>query len=105
MPVKVLYALVPSWVTSSRDGERHYVSAGELVKLYKLPPGTYRPVGDRPSVPEAVKAAERQGLVALYPDPSGKYALPGREDREKEGDDSPTPEPNPTSKAKRKASG
>ena len=109
MPVKVLYALVPSWVTSERDGKRRYVSAGELVKLYKLPPGTYRAVGDRPSVPEAIKAAEKQGLVVLYPDPSGRYELSGREGTEENGesgeDGNGPPAPKTRTRAKGKASG
>lgn len=84
MPVKVLYVLVPTWVTSTRDNRRHYVPAHELIRLYRLPPGTYRVVGDAPSVPQAIERAKRAGLIILYPDPTGRYALPGRDDVEVE---------------------
>lgn len=73
---KVKYVLVPGWVTDEHDGEKRFVPAHELVRLYNLKPGTYRLAGTSPSVPAAVERAVRQGLIPLYPDPTGKYSLP-----------------------------
>jgi hypothetical protein len=32
------YALHPGWIISKKDGDRHYISAGALIRLYKVKP-------------------------------------------------------------------
>jgi hypothetical protein len=80
----VKYLVVPTWVTDERTGDRRHYKAHELIRLYGLKPRTYRVVDDRPSVPESIERAKRQGLVVLYPDPTGKYKLPEAHERGKE---------------------
>lgn len=72
----VKYLLVPTWVTDERTGERKHVTAAELIRLYNLPPRSYRLVSDKPSVPDNIARAKAQGLVILYPDGTGKYQIP-----------------------------
>lgn len=32
------YVIAPGWVVSQRDGDRHWISAGDLLRLYRVPP-------------------------------------------------------------------
>ena len=85
----VKYLVVPTWVTDERTGERRHLKAHDLIRLYGLKPRTYRVVDDRPSVPDSIERARREGLIILYPDPSGKYTLPDIPSEEKP-EDAPT---------------
>ena len=39
MPIhKIKYVVIPDWVTSINDGERHYINAHQLMNLYKVNP-------------------------------------------------------------------
>ena len=71
----VKYLLAPGWVTSSRDGRRHFVGVLDLIRLYNLKPGTYRTLGDHPDRATAAARAERDGLVVLYPRANDAYTL------------------------------
>jgi hypothetical protein len=37
----IRYAVVPDYVISKSDGEKHWISASALVRLYNLPLGSY----------------------------------------------------------------
>jgi hypothetical protein len=42
IPYKGIFFIVHAgWVTSKTDGQRHWISGGELVRLYGLRTGTY----------------------------------------------------------------
>jgi len=41
------YAVHPGYVTSISDGDRHFISAGTLAKLYGLRPHEYKVWSDR----------------------------------------------------------
>lgn len=70
----VLFAVMPRWVTSHNDGQRHFITAGQLLRLYGVPrPMTVEIPSEMPCPP---------GLFQLRPRFDGNYSLP-RELREK----------------------
>lgn len=65
-----IYVLVPGWVRSASDGDRHYVGARQLAALYRVPLRRCLVKADRPrQFPE--------GAVFLHPRPDGNYRPPG----------------------------
>lgn len=72
---QVKYLLAPGWVTSARDGRRHFVGVPDLIRLYNLKPGTYRTLWDHPDRVTAAARAERNGLRVLYPRADDDYTL------------------------------
>ena len=69
MTVQKLYRVLPGIVTSRNDGDRHYVDAQALMRLYRVDPAACI-IG-----PE--RMTDVPGLILLCPDYSGVYALPG----------------------------
>lgn len=76
------YLLIPGQVTSKTDGQRHWVTAAELVRLYGVDPADCLvfPMGRSPddalrrnALHERVARGE---LTALHPRYSGNYTLP-----------------------------
>lgn len=61
--VQVLkYHVVPGWVTSKYDGDRHFISAHELIRLYEVDP--------RECTRDPIKGL---GLIRLTPRYHGDY--------------------------------
>lgn len=67
MSITIRYVLVPDWVYSQTDYNRHYINAGDLAHLYGVPirECIIRQSGDKRPVPK--------GLIWLYPRHDGKY--------------------------------
>ena len=65
------FLLVPGYVRSVNDGDRHYVGIMALARLYELRPSEW--VAYREGVP---MDAQRRGLEPLYPRRDGKYGRP-----------------------------
>lgn len=72
------YALYPSHVTSRTDGDRHYIGAPQLARLYRVPMGECLVISDedyrRPDRRGKLALAEK--LIALWPRYDGNYKLP-----------------------------
>ena len=80
----VKYALHPGPVTSRTDGDKHFVDAHQLARLYGVAPSecVVVPWEVKPGheLPHRVRMEriERMGLVHLYPRPNGNYTLGNR---------------------------
>jgi hypothetical protein len=67
------YVLHPGWVTSVNDGDKHYISANKLMRLYGL---------DRDQRRRSVVYGHWRWFrpqptdVHLHPSPDGIYSLP-----------------------------
>lgn len=96
-PSRLRYVLAPCWVTSERTGERVFVPARELVRLYGLGPGSYKILVPTPDARSAIKQAERRGLTVLYPRADGNYTLPDAppDSGKSDSKDPPPPSPSP----------
>lgn len=75
------YVLCPGWVRSQNDGDRHYIQAWKLARLYGVPPEeciTFDPPNGWPSslIESAMKAQDLHGLIRLYPRSDGDYTIP-----------------------------
>lgn len=65
------YCVHPGWVRSINDGDRHYIPARELMRLYGVDRRSC--IVDNPGV-----HLEGMGFICLFPQPSGDYTLPER---------------------------
>lgn len=81
MPAK--YALHPGPVTSKNDGDRHFIDAHTLARLYRVRPAECVVVPWEAPAPGRERERElllerinRMDLVHLYPDYHGRYTLP-----------------------------
>lgn len=64
--------LCPDFVTSRSDGDRHFISASRLARLYGvLPTDIVREYRGRPLMP--LDQQQREGWVELWPRYDGKY--------------------------------
>lgn len=52
----IKYVVCPGWVTSKADYQRHYITAGQLMRLYRVPPG------------ECIIVRDERKLSSLYKD-------------------------------------
>lgn len=68
------FVLFPSWIISSTDGERHFIKAGELAKLYNVPFHKCLVVDHTNRI--AGHYIPRKGDVRLYARADGNYKLP-----------------------------
>jgi hypothetical protein len=68
---KIKYILNPGWVTSKNDGQQHFITAGYLVRLYKVNP-------DECFYPTQMAnwKAIFPNAIVLGPKHSGNYSLP-----------------------------
>lgn len=81
------YALHPGPVTSKRDGDRHFIDAHQLARLYGVSPRecVVVPWDVRPGPGHArthellLDRIKRMNLVHLYPRHDGKYTLPEKQ--------------------------
>ena len=72
------YLLHPGYVVSKTDGDRHYITAKMLMKLYNVRPEEcviYLPYRPYPN---------QNKLINLYPMASGKYVVPPIKDMQKQ---------------------
>ncbi len=67
------YALYPGYVTSSNDGQRHYITAGELARLYGV--SYHECVVVDVDRPECFRGHDVSGLTKLFPNRNGTYEL------------------------------
>ena len=77
------YALHPGPVTSKNDGDRHFIDAHTLARLYRVRPAECVVVPWEAPAPEesereaAPGAHQAHGAGAPVPDYHGRYTLPG----------------------------
>lgn len=71
-PVKK-YLIYPGYVTSRNDGERHYISAGQLIRLYRVDPAECIIYDGRA---EKLRGINVVDLINLFPVNSGVYEIP-----------------------------
>lgn len=69
-PPLTRYVVHPGWVVSE-DGDRHRISFDRLVRLYAVDPCMCVNADNPGHLPRVA------GDVHLYPQPSGRYVLPG----------------------------
>lgn len=71
----VRYVLHPGHVTSKNDGDRHYINANDLMRLYRVPHDsrTFIDYGDERS---AQLFKPHPGDVHLHPRHDGNYTMP-----------------------------
>jgi len=62
------YIVYPGWVDSSRDGERHWINARQLMILYGVHPNECLVAN------ELHPAHNVSGLIPLHPRYDGKYS-------------------------------
>jgi hypothetical protein len=71
----IKYVVHPGFVTSCNDGQEHYITARDLVRLYGVNPAECGAVW--PDDPSAIVGCDMTTLVHLYPRNDGDYKLPG----------------------------
>lgn len=79
MAMIIKYVLCPGYITSKTDGQRHYITAPQLMKLYGVRPKecvVHIPQDwwERSDYERAAKSHE--GLIWLAPRYDGDYTLP-----------------------------
>lgn len=67
------YVLCPGYVRSKTDGQRHYISAGQLAKLYRVKWSDCMVYSEERLV--GFSREQRERLAWLYPSPDGNYKL------------------------------
>ena len=68
------YGIMPGWIISQNDGGEHWVSARQLIRLYRVNPDECVIVP--PGKPERqFKAFGLDGLIILRPRYDGNYTL------------------------------
>lgn len=64
------YLICPGYVISKNDGDRHYISAHQLMRLYKVKPSECV-ISNDPDVPTSLLA----NLLPLRPRYDGDYCI------------------------------
>ena len=68
------YLIVPGWVTSKNDGDKHFISAERLIDLYGINPQDCRIFNDDGKSHRGfIRKADE---IILEPDFTGEYKLP-----------------------------
>jgi len=70
MKKRIRFVVYPGPVTSATDGQRHMITAAELMGLYKVNPRECIVHNDE-GPPQ-----REEGLIALYPKYDGDYRVP-----------------------------
>ena len=65
------YLVCPGWVQSANDGNMHYITAAQLMELYRVKPSECVVAG-------SPAARDTEGLVHLTVQYNGDYELPAR---------------------------
>ncbi len=68
------YVLHPGYVSSIHDGQFHYITADQLIKLYQLPPNSRVWIITHADPKPGYR--EEPGDVHLHPRRDGDYTLP-----------------------------
>ena len=68
------FIVVGDFITSKNDGDRHFVSAEKLVRLYGLNPQECI-LKDQRHYPYGFKGLESDGIIVLYPRYDGNYEV------------------------------
>lgn len=63
------FLLYPGYVRSRYDGDRHYISGGQLARLYRIDPAECVVYSEHP----AFRSPERDALIPLFPREDGQY--------------------------------
>lgn len=72
---KIKYVLYPGVVTSKYDGQRHFISAATLMRLYRVRP-------EECLIYDANEPKEKyQDLIPLSPKYNGNYEIPHMENK------------------------
>ena len=69
----IRYVLHEGFVTSRRDGQRHFIGHGQVARLYGVNPSECLRY---PRPPYDLSWQESPGLIHLYPRSDGNYTLP-----------------------------
>ena len=69
------YLIVPDFVTSNNDGDRHFISAQQLIKLYGVDAEECH-VASHPAHLEGFNIGGENPLIILAPRYDGNYQLP-----------------------------
>jgi hypothetical protein len=67
----IKYLICPGMVTAKKDGDRHYITANQLIRLYKVNPSECVVM---PKNNKGCRPGEE--LIMLAPDYSGQYIIP-----------------------------
>jgi hypothetical protein len=70
------YALYPDYIISKTDGEKHYITAKDLARLYGVKMSECIIV----ETLDDILSTRDKDLIALYPRYDGDYILPEKED-------------------------
>lgn len=65
--MKKKYAILPGYVFSRSDGDRHFITAKQLIQLYGVNPAECIEVGE---------GVDWTGFIPLSPRDDGDYSLP-----------------------------
>jgi hypothetical protein len=82
MTKKITFVLYPGFVRSQNDGDKHYITAEQLARLYMLEPGTWT-VYQPPQAFDRAASWRRdpyEGMKAIFPRRDGKYPIFGGDD-------------------------
>jgi hypothetical protein len=77
--MKPKYVICPGYVTSKTDGQRHYIGAMQLIRLYQVDPKEceiYEPAPWWPRSYYRMIEEHQQELIRLEPRFNGNYDLP-----------------------------
>lgn len=77
--MKPRYVVCPGEVTSQTDGQRHYIGAMQLMRLYGVRPEEceiYEPAPWWTQSYYLEVEKRQQGMIRLYPRYDGDYSLP-----------------------------
>jgi hypothetical protein len=74
--VKPLYAVRPGWVTSIHDGQRHYIGASQLIRLYGAPRDQCIVFENLEKLPLDAARTRLEDMIQLHPRRDGHYKLP-----------------------------
>jgi len=81
----IKYVVYPGFVKSARDGDLHYITASQLIFLYRVSPSECLVINELRSprnraeqleVEGLLRRASEEKLIPLRPLFSGKYSLP-----------------------------
>lgn len=74
------YLICPGYVISKNDGDRHYISANQLLRLYRVNPAECEVLKEADPWEPRSLAEQRErryaGLIRLAPRYDGDYRLP-----------------------------
>lgn len=70
----IKYAVHPGKIQSIRDGDWHFIGAGQLIRLYRVPRQECLIID--PRIKETHYGIDLDKLIHLHPKADGNYTLP-----------------------------